>query len=221
MYTIKEIFTTLQGEGTHAGRASVFCRFTGCNLWSGLEKDRLEAICQFCDTDFVGYDGIGGGKFNSASELANTINEKWALMNKSVSNKYVVFTGGEPLLQLDTSLINALKLYQFEIAIETNGTIIPPPGIDWICVSPKDGSKLLLLQGDEIKYVVPQKQFSLNKTDIVKRLKRFEQMNFKHFYLQAMDSVNLKENLSLAITICKERPIWRLSTQQHKSLNLP
>jgi len=199
----------------------VFCRFTGCNLWSGLEKDRLEAICQFCDTDFVGYDGIGGGKFNSASELANTINEKWALMNKSVSNKYVVFTGGEPLLQLDTSLINALKLYQFEIAIETNGTIIPPPGIDWICVSPKDGSKLLLLQGDEIKYVVPQKQLSLNKTDIVKRLKRFEQMNFKHFYLQAMDSVNLKENLSLAITICKERPIWRLSTQQHKSLNLP
>ena len=221
MYTVKEIFSTLQGEGAQAGRVAVFCRFTGCNLWSGREEDRLNSICQFCDTDFIGTDGIGGGKFSSAQELAMAISQEWGKMNLSSTYRYVVFTGGEPLLQLDHALIQALKDEQFEVAIETNGTLIPPKGIDWVCVSPKDGSDLVVLQADEIKYVVPQKHEIPQKEKIIQRLKRFEQMNFKHFFLQAMDSPVKDQHLQLAIELCKERPIWRLSVQQHKYLNLP
>jgi 7-carboxy-7-deazaguanine synthase len=221
MYTVKEIFSTLQGEGAQAGRVAVFCRFTGCNLWSGREEDRLNSICQFCDTDFNGTDGIGGGKFSSAQELAMAISQEWVKMNLSSTYRYVVFTGGEPLLQLDHALIQALKDEQFEVAIETNGTLIPPKGIDWVCVSPKDGSDLVVLQADEIKYVVPQKHEIPQKEKIIQRLKRFEQMNFKHFFLQAMDSPSKDQHLQLAIELCKERPIWRLSVQQHKYLNLP
>ncbi len=221
MYTVKEIFCTLQGEGTHAGRVSVFCRFAGCNLWSGREEDRAQAICQFCDTDFVGTDGAGGGKFDTAMLLAESIQEHWISMNQSTSNRYVVFTGGEPLLQLDEELIQALKKLHFQIAIETNGTIKPPKGIDWICMSPKDGSQLALLQADEIKYIVPQNHMLPNKSHIIQQMKRFEQMNFGHFYLQAMDSPALANHLNLAIQLCKERPLWRLSTQQHKLLNIP
>jgi len=221
MYTVKEIFSTLQGEGAHAGRVAVFCRFTGCNLWSGREEDRLNSICQFCDTDFIGTDGPGGGKYVNAQELALRIVQEWAGMNLSKTYRYVVFTGGEPLLQLDAELIKALKAEHFQIAIETNGTINPLPGIDWICVSPKDGSELLVLQADEIKYIVPQKHGNIDKDIIIQKLKRFEQMNFKHFFLQAMDSPEKERHLELAIELCKERPLWRLSTQQHKSLNLP
>ena len=221
MYNVKEIFSTLQGEGTHAGRVAIFCRFTGCNLWSGREEDRSKAICQFCDTDFVGTDGSGGGKFLNAGDLAQNILNEWLTMNRSVNHRYVIFTGGEPLLQLDDDLIKALKEHHFEIGIETNGTIAPPHGIDWICVSPKDGSELVLLQGSEIKYIVPQNDLLFSKEKIIQKLKRFEQMNFKHFYLQAMDSPSKDRHLKLAIELCKERPIWRLSTQQHKFLNLP
>jgi len=221
MYTVKEIFSTLQGEGAHAGRVAVFCRFTGCNLWSGREEDRLNSICQFCDTDFIGTDGPGGGRYVNAQELALRIVQEWTGMNLSKTYRYVVFTGGEPLLQLDAELIKALKGEHFQIAIETNGTINPLPGIDWICVSPKDGGELLVLQADEIKYIVPQKYGSIQKDIIIQKLKRFEQMNFKHFFLQAMDSPAKERHLELAIELCKERPIWRLSTQQHKSLNLP
>jgi 7-carboxy-7-deazaguanine synthase (Cx14CxxC type) len=221
MYTVKEIFSTLQGEGRHAGRTAVFCRFSGCNLWSGRQDDRDSAICKFCDTDFVGTDGSGGGKFPSAFDLAKAIDNEWLKMNRSNVYRFVVFTGGEPLLQLDSALIIELKKLGFEIAVETNGTLRAPVGIDWICVSPKDGSELVLLQGDEIKYVVPQNQLFFKKESIVKNLKRFEQMNFKNFYLQAMDSSNQAKHLELAIQLCKERPIWRLSVQQHKLLNLP
>jgi 7-carboxy-7-deazaguanine synthase len=221
MYSVKEIFSTLQGEGTHAGRVAVFCRFTGCNLWSGREQDREDAVCKFCDTDFVGTDGHGGGKFIEASDLANAIEEEWIRMNRSNTFRYVVFTGGEPLLQLDELLVLELKKRHFEVAIETNGTLRPPKGIDWICVSPKDGSELNLLQGDEMKYVVPQNQLFQAKDQLIRQLKRFEQMNFKHFYLQAMDSPLQAKHLELAISLCKERPMWRLSVQQHKLLNLP
>jgi 7-carboxy-7-deazaguanine synthase (Cx14CxxC type) len=221
MYTVKEIFSTLQGEGAHAGRVAVFCRFTGCNLWSGREEDRLNSICQFCDTDFIGTDGPGGGKYLNSQDLALKIVQEWTSMNFSKTYRYVVFTGGEPLLQLDVELIKALKAEHFQIAIETNGTMTPLPGIDWICVSPKDGSELLVVQADEIKYIVPQKHGSIQKDIIIQKLKRFEQMNFKHFFLQAMDSPAKERHLELAIELCKERPIWRLSTQQHKSLNLP
>lgn len=221
MYTVKEIFCTLQGEGTHTGRVAVFCRFSGCNLWSGREEDRSQAICQFCDTDFVGTNGTNGGKFPSADALALVIQDEWQSMNPSLSQRYVVFTGGEPLLQLDIDLIQAMKKLHFQVAIETNGTIKPPKGIDWICISPKDGSELVLLQANEIKYIVPQNQSIPNKGLIIQQMKRFEQMNFENFYLQAMDSPALASHLNLAIQLCKERPLWRLSTQQHKLLNLP
>lgn len=221
MYTVKEIFSTLQGEGRHAGRVAVFCRFSGCNLWSGREEDRATAVCQFCDTDFVGSNGTGGGKFSTAHELAQAIQDQWVAMNLSNSYRYVVFTGGEPLLQLDSDLIEALKSHHFEIAIETNGTIRVPAGIDWICVSPKNGSELIQLTGDEIKYIVPQQHQIPVKSELLRHLKRFEQLNFKNFYLQAMDSPNHIKHLALAIELCKERPLWRLSIQQHKVLHLP
>ena len=221
MYTVKEIFATLQGEGGHAGRVAVFCRFTGCNLWSGREEDRANAICQFCDTDFVGFDGNLGGKYPSALKLANTIETEWLTMNPSDSHRYVVFTGGEPLLQLDETLIGLLHQKSFAVGVETNGTIAPPKGLDWICVSPKDGSELVCLVGDEIKYIVPQRHGLYDRKSIIQRLKRFENLNFQHFFLQAMDSPNQVANLELAIGLCKERPKWRLSIQQHKYLNLP
>jgi 7-carboxy-7-deazaguanine synthase len=216
MYTVKELFPTLQGEGAHAGRAAVFCRFAGCNLWSGREEDRATAVCQFCDTDFVGSDGVGGGKFETASLLADTIEEVWISTSAGPQQRYVVFTGGEPLLQLDTALIDALHAKGFTIAIETNGTIKVPKGIDWVCVSPKAGSELIVLQADEIKLVIPQQGHVAIET----LLARFEKMDYRNRFLQAMDGPNLQENLALAVRLCQKRPLWRLSVQTHKMIGI-
>jgi 7-carboxy-7-deazaguanine synthase len=216
MYTVKELFPTLQGEGAHAGRAAVFCRFAGCNLWSGREEDRATAVCQFCDTDFVGSDGAGGGKFETASLLADTIEEAWISTSAGPQQRYVVFTGGEPLLQLDTDLIEALHAKGFAIAIETNGTIKVPKGVDWVCVSPKAGSELIVLQADEIKLVVPQQGHVAIET----LLARFEKMDYRNRFLQAMDGPNLQENLALAVRLCQKRPLWRLSVQTHKIVGI-
>ncbi|MEY4481644.1 MAG: hypothetical protein RIQ84_806 [Pseudomonadota bacterium] len=214
-YSVKELFLTLQGEGAHAGRAAVFCRFSGCNLWTGREEDRSSAVCQFCDTDFVGTDGAGGGKFESPELLADAINQEWG--NGDPHHKYVVFTGGEPLLQLNTPLIMALKAKGFKIGIETNGTIRAPQGIDWVCVSPKSGAELVQVQGDEIKVVIPQ---AGHLGQLPQLLIRFEKMSFKHHFLQAMDGPDLEANRALAIKICQSRPLWRLSTQTHKLLGI-
>jgi 7-carboxy-7-deazaguanine synthase len=216
MYTVKELFPTLQGEGAHAGRAAVFCRFAGCNLWSGREEDRATAVCQFCDTDFVGSDGVGGGKFETASLLADTIEEVWISTSAGPQQRYVVFTGGEPLLQLDTALIDALHAKGFTIAIETNGTIKVPKGIDWVCVSPKAGSELIVLQADEIKLVIPQQGHVAIETFLA----RFEKMDYRNRFLQAMDGPNLQENLALAVRLCQKRPLWRLSVQTHKMIGI-
>jgi 7-carboxy-7-deazaguanine synthase len=216
MYTVKELFPTLQGEGAHAGRAAVFCRFAGCNLWSGREEDRATAVCQFCDTDFVGSDGIGGGKFETASLLADTIEEVWNSTSAGPQQRYVVFTGGEPLLQLDTDLIDALHAKGFAIAIETNGTIKVPKGVDWVCVSPKAGSELIVLQADEIKLVIPQQ----GHVSLESLLARFEKMDYRNRFLQAMDGPNLQENLALAVRLCQKRPLWRLSVQTHKMIGI-
>jgi 7-carboxy-7-deazaguanine synthase (Cx14CxxC type) len=216
MYTVKELFPTLQGEGAHAGRAAVFCRFAGCNLWSGREEDRATAVCQFCDTDFVGSDGAGGGKFESASLLADTIEEVWSSTSAGPQQRYVVFTGGEPLLQLDAALIDALHAKGFTIAIETNGTIKVPKGVDWVCVSPKAGSDLIVLQADEIKLVIPQQGHASIET----LLARFEKMDYRNRFLQAMDGPNLQENLALAVRLCQKRPLWRLSVQTHKMIGI-
>jgi 7-carboxy-7-deazaguanine synthase (Cx14CxxC type) len=214
-YSVKELFLTLQGEGAHAGRAAVFCRFSGCNLWTGREEDRSSAVCQFCDTDFVGTDGAGGGKFESPELLADAINQEWG--NGDPHHKYVVFTGGEPLLQLDVPLIMTLKAKGFKIGIETNGTIRAPQGIDWVCVSPKSGAELIQVQGDEIKVVIPQ---AGHLGQLPQLLIRFEKMSFKHHFLQAMDGPDLEANRALAIKICQSRPLWRLSTQTHKLLGI-
>ena len=216
MYTVKELFPTLQGEGAHAGRAAVFCRFAGCNLWSGREEDRATAVCQFCDTDFVGSDGVGGGKFETASLLADTIEEVWNSTSAGPQQRYVVFTGGEPLLQLDTDLIDALHAKGFAIAIETNGTIKVPKGVDWVCVSPKAGSELIVLQADEIKLVIPQQ----GHVSLENLLARFEKMDYRNRFLQAMDGPNLQENLALAVRLCQKRPLWRLSVQTHKMIGI-
>jgi 7-carboxy-7-deazaguanine synthase (Cx14CxxC type) len=216
MYTVKELFPTLQGEGAHAGRAAVFCRFAGCNLWSGREEDRATAVCQFCDTDFVGSDGVGGGKFETASLLADTIEEVWNSTLAGPQQRYVVFTGGEPLLQLDTHLINALHAKGFAVAIETNGTIKVPKGVDWVCVSPKAGSELIVLQADEIKVVIPQQGHGSVET----LLARFEKMDYRNRFLQAMDGPSLQENLALAVRLCQKRPLWRLSVQTHKMIGI-
>jgi 7-carboxy-7-deazaguanine synthase len=216
MYTVKELFPTLQGEGAHAGRAAVFCRFAGCNLWSGREEDRATAVCQFCDTDFVGSDGVGGGKFETASLLADTIEEVWNSTSAGPQQRYVVFTGGEPLLQLDTDLIDALHAKGFAIAIETNGTIKIPKGVDWVCVSPKAGSELIVLQADEIKLVIPQQ----GHVSLENLLARFEKMDYRNRFLQAMDGPNLQENLALAVRLCQKRPLWRLSVQTHKMIGI-
>ena len=208
---MKEIFYTLQGEGAQAGRASVFCRFAGCNLWSGREVDRASAICKFCDTEFVGVDGLGGGRFGSAESLAVAVAEKWPA--NSASGRFVVCTGGEPLLQLDTDLIAALHAQGFEVAVETNGTIAAPPGIDWICVSPKAATELVQRSGDELKLVFPQTEA---ETDPV----RFEALSFRHFFLQPMDGPLREENTQLALRYCLEHPRWRLSLQTHKLLGI-
>ena len=194
----------------------MFCRFAGCNLWSGREEDRASAVCQFCDTDFVGTNGIGGGKFETASQLAESIAEAWNSNSAGPQQRYVVFTGGEPLLQLDTALIDALHLIGFAIAIETNGTIKVPKGVDWVCVSPKAGSELIVLQADEMKLVIPQ----VGHTPIETLLARFEKMDYRNRFLQAMDGPQIQENLALAIKLCQKRPLWRLSVQTHKMIGI-
>lgn len=209
-YSIKEIFYTLQGEGAHAGRPAVFCRFAGCNLWTGRESDRASAVCQFCDTDFVGTDGEGGGKFTTPEALAATINALWP--DTYAASKYVVFTGGEPLLQLDLELIAAMHAVGFEIAIETNGTLPVPAGVDWICVSPKMGSKLVVGKGNEIKVVIPQAQ---------QDLAAYEGLDFDNFFVQPMDGPLAAFNTTLAIETCKRNPKWKLSLQTHKLLQIP
>jgi len=208
-YSIKEIFYTLQGEGAHAGRPAVFCRFSGCNLWTGREQDRASAVCQFCDTDFVGTDGERGGKFATPAALAEEINSLWPA---GAGHKYVVFTGGEPLLQLDAPLIEAMHAAGFTIAIETNGTIEVPAGVDWICVSPKMGSQLVVRKGNEIKVVIPQKD---------QDLAAYEGLDFENFFVQPMDGPLAAFNTTLAIETCKRNPKWKLSLQTHKLLNIP
>jgi len=216
MYTVKELFPTLQGEGAHTGRAAVFCRFAGCNLWSGREEDRATAVCQFCDTDFVGFDGDGGGKFETANDLADAIEKAWLSTQAGPQQRYVVFTGGEPLLQLDKDLIDVLHHKGFELAIETNGTLKVPVGVDWVCVSPKAGADLVVLQADEIKLVIPQS----GHQNLENLLARFEKMDYRHRYLQPMDGAQLAENTQLAIQLCQKRPLWRLSMQTHKIIGI-
>ncbi len=216
MYTVKELFPTLQGEGAHAGRAAVFCRFAGCNLWSGREEDRATAICQFCDTDFVGSDGFGGGKFDTAISLADAIESAWRSTSAGPQQRYVVFTGGEPLLQLDDELIAALHQKGFAVAIETNGTMKVPKGVDWVCVSPKAGSDLIVLQADELKVVIPQQDHA----DLEKIMARFEKMDYRNRFLQPMDGPSLKSNTELAVSLCQKRPLWRLSLQSHKLIGI-
>jgi 7-carboxy-7-deazaguanine synthase len=209
-YSVKEIFYTLQGEGTHAGRPAVFCRFSGCNLWSGREVDRADAVCRFCDTDFVGTEGELGGKFAEAAHLADVVDSLWP--TTYAASKFVVFTGGEPLLQLDTPLIDSMHARGFEVAIETNGTLPVPAGVDWICVSPKVGADLQVRQGNELKVVIPQQ----NQT-----LAAYESLAFQHFYLQPMDGPDVERNTRLAIDLCKKNPQWKLSLQTHKLLQIP
>ena len=211
MYSVKEIFYTLQGEGAQTGRPAVFCRFAGCNLWSGREADRASAICQFCDTDFVGTDGVLGAKYDSAQALAAVVDAQWPSTLSSLP-KYVVCTGGEPLLQLDEALITALHERGFEVAIETNGTLPVPAGVDWVCVSPKQGSVQVVNRGDEIKVVIPQ---------AAQDLERFAAMNFRYHFLQPMDGPDKEKNTQLAIDTCKQQPQWRLSIQTHKLLHIP
>lgn len=210
-YAVKEIFYTLQGEGAQSGRAAVFCRFAGCNLWSGLEKDRENAVCKFCDTDFADTNGSGGGKFESANTLAAAIQEKWP-SGSAPARRLVVCTGGEPLLQLNASLIEALHACNFEIAIETNGTIEAPENLDWICVSPKAGAALRQTSGDELKLVYPQKGVDPEN---------FVEMKFKHFFLQPMDGPNRTFNTEQALQYCLKHPLWRLSLQTHKIVGIP
>lgn len=207
-YAVKEIFLTLQGEGAHAGRAAVFCRFSGCNLWSGREQDRTEAVCQFCDTDFVGTDGTLGGRYGTAAELADTVAGQWA---GPAANRYVVLTGGEPLLQVDAELVEALHARGFSIGIETNGTIEPPDGLDWICVSPKAGAELVVRRGHELKLVYPQAEAVPEA---------FADLAFERFSLQPMDGPEVSDNTRRAIDYCLRHPQWRLSVQTHKSLGI-
>lgn len=211
MYRIKEIFYTLQGEGSHAGRPSVFCRFTSCNLWTGREKDRHRAICRFCDTDFVGTDGSGGGKFRAAEDLAAAVAKVWQGQAHSRVHPYVVCTGGEPLLQLDQAAVDAFHTEGFEVAIETNGTRSAPEGIDWICVSPKAGTELVLTSGNDLKLVYPQ---------VDAEPERFEDLAFDRLMLQPMDGPELAANTQAAIKYCLEHPQWQLSLQTHKLVGI-
>ncbi len=210
-YRVKEIYYTLQGEGTHAGRAAVFCRFTSCNLWTGREKDRHRAICQFCDTDFVGTDGPGGGRFATAAELASAVSGVWDSYAGTRARAFVVCTGGEPLLQLDEPAVDALHDAGFEVAVETNGTQHPPAGLDWVCVSPKAGAPLALTRGDELKLVYPQEGA---------RPEMFEDLGFPRLLLQPMDGPDRDQNTRLAVEYCLAHPRWRLSLQTHKYLGI-
>jgi 7-carboxy-7-deazaguanine synthase len=207
-YAVKEVFLTLQGEGAHAGRAAIFCRFAGCNLWSGREADREAAICRFCDTDFVGTDGTRGGRYASAPALVEAIEKEWG---NGTDRRFVVLTGGEPLLQVDSTLIETLHGGGFEIAIETNGTIVPPPGLDWICVSPKAGGELKVTEGNELKLVYPQDGA---------RPEQFAGLNFQRFSLQPMDGPDRVGNTALAIAYCLRHPRWQLSVQTHKYVGI-
>lgn len=209
-YSVKEIFYTLQGEGRNAGRAAVFCRFAGCNLWSGRESDRAAAVCTFCDTDFVGIDGVGGGRFASAGDLAAAVAACWP--RGAAEGRLVVLTGGEPLLQVDPDLIAALHANGFEIAVETNGTVAPPDGLDWICVSPKSRAPLAVTAGHELKLVFPQADA---------QPERFEGLAFEHFLLQPMDGPQQAQNTAAAVAYCMAHPRWRLSLQTHKLLGIP
>jgi 7-carboxy-7-deazaguanine synthase len=208
-YAVKEIFYTLQGEGANAGRPAVFCRFAGCNLWTGREQDRAHAVCQFCDTDFVGI-GADGGKFASAEELADAVAARWPSADDAGA-RFVVCTGGEPLLQIDRALVDTLHARRFEIAVETNGTQRPPPGIDWICVSPKANAPLVVTCGQELKLVFPQ---------VGGEPERYESLDFASFYLQPMDGPDLEANTRLAVEYCLAHPRWRLSLQTHKVLGI-
>ncbi len=209
-YKIKELYYTLQGEGAQTGRPAIFCRFSGCNLWSGREEDRHKAICQFCDTDFWGIDGLNGGRFETAVELAKVVAGFWP--SEAGGRPYVVCTGGEPMLQLDTPLVEAFHQEGLEVAVETNGTIVPPEGIDWICMSPKAGTDLLITSGQELKLVFPQPGAEPE---------RYDQLDFTHFFLQPMDGPDAEHNTRLTLNYCLEHPQWRLSLQTHKLLNIP
>jgi 7-carboxy-7-deazaguanine synthase (Cx14CxxC type) len=209
MYAVKEIFYTLQGEGANAGRPAVFLRFSGCNLWSGREEDRSSAVCRFCDTQFVGTDGAGGGKFASAAALAQRVAQEWP---EEAGERFVVCTGGEPLLQLDESLISALHAMKFQVAVETNGTLAVPAGLDWVCVSPKADAPLAVDRGNELKLVFPQERAEPAQ---------FEGLAFDHFLLQPMDGPDRQRNTELAVAYCKGRPRWRLSVQMHKLIGIP
>jgi 7-carboxy-7-deazaguanine synthase (Cx14CxxC type) len=207
-YLVKEVFATLQGEGANAGRPAVFCRFAGCNLWSGREEHRANAVCQFCDTDFVGTDGPGGGRFATADVLVEHVEAMWPAGDE---HRFVVCTGGEPLLQLDEELVDALHGRGFEVAIETNGTLLPPPGVDWVCVSPKADAELVLTAGDELKLVFPQ---------VGADPAGYERLDFAHFLLQPMDGPDVLEHTKAAIEYCLTHPRWRLSVQTHKYLGI-
>jgi 7-carboxy-7-deazaguanine synthase len=209
-YSVKEIFYTLQGEGAQTGRPAVFCRFAGCNLWSGREADRASAVCTFCDTDFVDTDGPGGGRFGTADALATAVAAAWPAGAGGIP--FVVCTGGEPLLQLDAELLSVLHRRGFEVAVETNGTRPPPPGLDWICVSPKAGAELVVRAGDELKLVYPQPGAEPE---------RFEALDFRHFFLQPMDGPARERNTDAALRYCLAHPRWRLSLQTHKLLGIP
>ena len=208
-YSVKEMFYTLQGEGANAGQPAVFCRFAGCNLWTGREQDRGAAICQFCDTDFVGTDGDGGGKFDSAQALAQAIARFWPA--DDTQHRFVVLTGGEPLLQVDAALVDALHAFNFKIAVETNGTVLPPAGIDWLCVSPKAGSQQVVTRGQELKLVFPQLGADPGQ---------FSALNFDNFYLQPMDGPAAAANTAAAVAYCQQHPQWRLSLQTHKLIGI-
>ena len=210
-YAVKEIFYTLQGEGAQAGRAAVFCRFAGCNLWSGREADRASAICRFCDTDFVGTEGPDGGRFDEAAALAERIAQTWKNGADHSGRPLVVMTGGEPLLQVDSMLIEAVHAQGFQIAVETNGTIVAPDGLDWICVSPKAGAALVQTTGDELKLVYPQAGAEPGK---------FAGMAFRNFFLQPMDGPEQRGNTAAALAYCLEHPQWRLSLQVHKLVGI-
>lgn len=207
-YAVKEVFKTLQGEGAQMGRAAVFCRFSGCNLWSGRKQDRASAVCTFCDTDFVGIDGTGGRRYGNAEALADAISREWGT---EIARRYVVLTGGEPLLQVDAALIDALHARGFEIGVETNGTQPAPQGLDWICVSPKADADLVITEGHELKLVYPQSKAAPD---------RFSHLSFEHFFLQPMDSLEAEANLAAAIAYCTDNPPWRLSLQSQKMIGI-
>lgn len=209
MYSVKEIFLTLQGEGAQSGRRAIFCRFSGCNLWSGREQDRATAVCQFCDTDFIGTDGPGGGKFADADQLAAAIAAAWG---EALRHRYVVLTGGEPLLQVDAALIEALHRHDFTIALETNGTLAVPAGIDWVCVSPKAHAETVVRRGDELKLVYPQAGIEPE---------HYLDGDFRHFFLQPMDGPLLSDYVRAAAAYCQAHPPWRLSLQSHKLIGIP